>query len=982
MTAAAVVDAAGRGLVWGAALGLIGVGVSRLVSVPVPWWLVLAAPLALGAVGGAIAGMARRGSLLRAASAVDAALRLKDRLGTATALDGIGSGTNLFAQLAVADADEASSRIDPRRAVPIRFGRTWTLWPVLAISAAAIGMFAPSTDLFASLRSRPPKEVAKANVERKLTELAQATPPREPAAMNPAAPPPPKSDAAKVLDEIRKELETGKSTPDKAAERGARELDRIAAERENKADTIERQRDQVSETLRDMKRPTEEDGALSKAVRSGDMAAAADAAKDLLNASPEADSQAGREKAAKELEQLAKDLRAAAKAREDAKAAAHERKEPPSEPSDQKPAENPATKPNAERAPENKSADNPHEPDAAEDLARSIEHAAEAIKREPQSHAQSPPTRPEPASPEAEKTDSRKTPSEKHETTPQTTSNTSESQPRNAPPPSDQNYREQSPNSAPQDAKQPPRPPQSSTASQDQGKKQESQSREQSDKPPAEKPSAQQQNHQQQPNQPKDGSSERDKGDQGAKPSPSERPGESSSANQPGQPRQDAAAKPQPKSSGDQPTGGGKAEQSPKKDGSQTGARDVNKREEQTGAQEERGPKKDGGAAGDQHSQPQSAQSEKQPSDGSHSDGRTDEGDKKSTKESNSGQTPKQTSEPSEQGKAEKSGAREQPDSGNSGERPNGSPPKPDAASAGEKPDAAKPNGKPTAVADNKRTNSKGAQQSPDEKRPEGDQGAPASDKQHEGEPQPSPSPTNDQPQLPTTPPSKEAIRRLAEHFKKLADAPKDAAAQRQQAQDMRKKAEELLKSATPEQREQLKRWGQELAKEMQKQGAPQDTQQTSGEGSHQPSSPISHSSDHGTPDGGGKGIDPARPRTPGDPATRTETVDARPPTSAERAEKRRERVIAEWYADRKPDAPASASSADPISSEGESAAQAAARDGERAVETQAVPGRFDKLLLKYFQRLPERAKSAAPAPSTSATKQALPAQDAGGDKR
>ena len=56
-----------------------------------------------------------------------------------------------------------------------------------------------------------------------------------------------------------------------------------------------------------------------------------------------------------------------------------------------------------------------------------------------------------------------------------------------------------------------------------------------------------------------------------------------------------------------------------------------------------------------------------------------------------------------------------------------------------------------------------------------------------------------------------------------------------------------------------------------------------------------------------------------------------------------------------------------------------AARGGERAVEEQSIPARFDKLLLKYFQRLPDRAKSGAPAAGAAApaAKPIQPAQDA-----
>jgi hypothetical protein len=258
--------------------------------------------------------------------------------------------------------------------------------------------------------------------------------------------------------------------------------------------------------------------------------------------------------------------------------------------------------------------------------------------------------------------------------------------------------------------------------------------------------------------------------------------------------------------------------------------------------------------------------------------------------------------------------------------------------------------------------------------RPESDSNKPGED-----QPQANDGSGSQKPQLPTSMPSKEAIRRMAEQFRKLADAPKDAAAQRRQAREMRKQAEELLKSATPEQREQINRWAQEMAKEMGKDGRMPTGRPPTGDDFGNSAGPGRRSSDRGSPDSNGAHSDNDHARSPEDQSpARTDTVDARPPTPAERAERSRERVIAEWYADRKAEEPGTGVVRGSGAVDAESAAQAAAREGERAVESQAVPSRFDKLLLKYFQRLPERAKPNGPSASPAPKKPEAAAQDAG----
>jgi hypothetical protein len=1053
MTAAAVLGAAGTGLLWGAAVGLAAVGLTRLIELPVAWWWMLAGPIGVGAVGGTVVGLMSRGSLLGAAGALDRALRLKDRLGTATALGASGVGSDPFAALAVNDAEAASVGIDLRRAVPVRAGRAWIAWPMLGATAVGVGLWVPSIDVLARSHSRSrPDAVARTGVEQKLVELARAIPARESPA-TPTTPPPASGDPAKTLDEIRRELESGRASPEMAAERGAREMNRIAAEREMRADSIERQRDQVSEAAREMRPPQKGETELSRAVRSGDMAAASEAARDLLNASPDADSPEARERAMKELAGLARDLRAAKRAREDARSVAESAKENGSE------AQSRPSVDEKGASSESKAANRPDrstEPDAADKLADSIDRAVEAIRREPESRGEKttvqptpaaqaadkpsqapprnseksekqigPPSRDEPspspgerrAEPASESSNAKQNAGAKTESKKPTAERAQEPTATDQPSapdtrPTDSHAGERKADGQPQSITREskstePRDP--SQQPDEQGKPDSQEEGAKSEHPPGEK-----QEHKQQDDRtktsPKDASGECDKGDQGSKPSPQGKPGQSGNAPDAGdqqpraQPRDGGPQRESPKngqpsnetsgrSGKPQPTsgekGGARDAEHADKNGSQRDARDPARGEESpgadgseraTGEKSERAPQRrpdTGEIPGKSDSQPATRpdqQREKSPAPAS----------------SEQGAKPAERTAPSAGTQDKQAGDNaDEPAKRVPGEKTSQPHPDPDSS---EQPAASTHGEKPTSASGRQPGDPKVAKQ-PDaeghESR-EGDQKAADTSENHEeGSPK---EPGAAKPQLPTAPPSKEAIHRFAEQLQKLADAPQDAAAQRRQAQEMRRQAQELLKSATPEQRKNAERWGQELAREMDKQGqaghGALDNDQPAGQSPEDAkrkpvAEPGSIATEHGSPDSGGG--EPKHPRAGTPPASplRTETVDARagPPSAAQRSERSHDRVIAEWYADRKAEPRSEAASTETLSETGESSAQAAAREGERAVESQAVPMRFDKLLRKYFQRLPERAGSPAPVPP-SPPKQAVPARDAGPEAR
>jgi hypothetical protein len=236
--------------------------------------------------------------------------------------------------------------------------------------------------------------------------------------------------------------------------------------------------------------------------------------------------------------------------------------------------------------------------------------------------------------------------------------------------------------------------------------------------------------------------------------------------------------------------------------------------------------------------------------------------------------------------------------------------------------------------------------------------------------------------------------------LERLAKSPIAAAAKRQQSEALRKRAEELIGQMSPQQREELKRWAQEAVKRNPElargaQGGEGNPGPTPGAG-ERPGDPSSAGAGDGPQDAGGA-ASPARadasghgpgpgagPRGAGSPTghveretggVRTEAVDARPPTPAERSARGNERVIAEWYG---PGAKGSGG----LTPEARRSVQEAVRGGERAIDDRAVAPRFDRLIERYFRRLPQRAQdggASAPADGASAApaKPAEPARDA-----
>lgn len=214
-------------------------------------------------------------------------------------------------------------------------------------------------------------------------------------------------------------------------------------------------------------------------------------------------------------------------------------------------------------------------------------------------------------------------------------------------------------------------------------------------------------------------------------------------------------------------------------------------------------------------------------------------------------------------------------------------------------------------------------------------------------------------------------VQRFAERLRRLAEQRREGQQEARRAEDLREQARRMAERLTPEQRRDLENWARR-----QPSGSgerPQGSRDSRGGEAGEPSGRAVGQPGNGPDRESGRNIAGNQPgRAPGAAApspafTRTDPVDARArpvPGSTPR-----ERVAAEWLGEGSKDGHTGTSEAQEVF-------RAAQRSAERAVDDRAVPARFDRLLERYFRRLPERAAGVQPAP-VPATDAPRPAEDA-----
>lgn len=307
------VQRAGVGLMFGAVGGLVLIGVDRLLDAGWPWWIPVGA-CGLGAVGGFISSFLRPPASADMAVLLDRALGLKDRIGTAEAIERGRIRQDAFAELVKRDAARVAAGISPASIVPWRFGRPWLAAIALVGAVGATHAFLPSLAW-----SRAPETNLTPEEREELVRAQQDVASTIEQFADPA-----RTDAAPVderareqydrLADLAQQLQEG-PTADPEAFRNTRDeasstLNRLAEERAREAERTRESMRRLTErfdrlTPPEQPEPTNE---LERALRDGDFGRAAQMLEQLDRAMNEL-APADRRAAAERLREIADTLR-------------------------------------------------------------------------------------------------------------------------------------------------------------------------------------------------------------------------------------------------------------------------------------------------------------------------------------------------------------------------------------------------------------------------------------------------------------------------------------------------------------------------------------------------------------------------------------------------------------------------------------------------------------------------------------------------
>lgn len=396
----------GRALILGSVVSVVLIGLDRVLRLDLAWSWLVAIPVG-GACSVASAMVFRRSvGALHGAALLDAAMGSHDRLRNAIALAGDLAGEDeVFASLAIQEGERLASDADPRQAAPVVFGWAWWAGPALLVVAVALGIWLPAWPAGGSggegrIPTLAEREAAAAQIEEALASLREAV--IEHQEIDAAS-----AEEIERLEALEGELRDAGRDPEEALAEAADALEQTARTLDEEAERALAEREAFEELTRDLQ--TSDDAMtreLAERLRSGDFAAASEAARELLNQSRQM-SPDQRERLANELESLADRL---------APEPAPEIEPPQPDPGETDPASGDG--PSGERPPTDRperepSQSDPSEPrpdsaegerpDAAPDAEESAERAreearrlSESIRREAERVRQGADDRPEP----------------------------------------------------------------------------------------------------------------------------------------------------------------------------------------------------------------------------------------------------------------------------------------------------------------------------------------------------------------------------------------------------------------------------------------------------------------------------------------------------------------------------------------------------------------------------------------------------------
>lgn len=306
-------DFGGRVFLAWSVLGLLLVASDVLIGLPVSWWVIAAALLALAMIASVAFALTRAGTPAQALSELDDRLKLDDRLASALSFSTRRDTDDPFVRLAIDEGEAASRTADARRGIPLAFTNAWVFWPALCVAWVAMGLYMPRYDLLGESAAQQvalQKEAARTSAAETLRETKSALEeslPDEPSGMADEA----SDDSLETLEKLAEELESGAVDPDEAREKAAGVLDESARQLEQRAEqaeAAERARNEIMERLAEQSSQSDTGAPqsareLREALAQGDMARAAKALEELEKQSRELppDQREARQQALKEI---------------------------------------------------------------------------------------------------------------------------------------------------------------------------------------------------------------------------------------------------------------------------------------------------------------------------------------------------------------------------------------------------------------------------------------------------------------------------------------------------------------------------------------------------------------------------------------------------------------------------------------------------------------------------------------------------------
>ncbi|MCA9311375.1 MAG: hypothetical protein KDA21_09235, partial [Phycisphaerales bacterium] len=243
-------------------LGLAAAVVDRLVGPGLPWWVFVAVPVGFALMLALFRTMLKRPSPERVAGELDLHARLADRLASALDLQS-RAPSDPFTVLVVEDAEAHAASVKVSPTLPLRWGRSWVVWPLVGAATVLAAM------LWAPMRLLDNPGLEQAELERAAQRDAAADALDDVLdALDVPVGDTVEEDAATgatpeeldVLERIREQLARGEKDPDQARTETARVLSDAAERLESEAQREEDAARRLSEMMNGLDAPPLADG--------------------------------------------------------------------------------------------------------------------------------------------------------------------------------------------------------------------------------------------------------------------------------------------------------------------------------------------------------------------------------------------------------------------------------------------------------------------------------------------------------------------------------------------------------------------------------------------------------------------------------------------------------------------------------------------------------------------------------------------------